>query len=787
MKIIYIRLHLYRYFKAENMPQFWKQFINNPKSVSSDSITVPSRKDSDSTSANISTSIPSVKKLSIIAATATTTTTLATATADLNPNKTTSSASPPRIRPILSTRPNSFHTSSNHNVKTNIYNNTNKLSSQIVITQSDDYKMYRDTFLNNKHGFNGHVFGVSLCDSLSAASAEVIVQSELVSFGRIPIVVAKCGAFLKSNGLETSGIFRIAGNSKRVKELQYIFSHGPDYGSKFNNWDGYSVHDVASLLRRFLNNLQEPLIPLSLYEEFRNPLRNRPRILKHMALHNVSHPNADKTNSLPLNSLKDKTSNNKSNTNSNTNSNNSSKDTSNNTDTKENVHTESACNKISNSTKGQENPVTPSETTNDNNIPETNINKENVSDELVDTNKQSTQNNDTQEKQKTTTENDVTVLKENINKKTKEEKKEENEGEVDGEELQRKKELRHRKRLSRDIRSALKDYETLFIHLNNDTKQLTIYLLDLLSLFARQSQFNLMSARNLAAIFQPSFLSHPQHDMDPKEYELSRFVVEFLIEYSYKLLPRLLKIAKKEQQERSNNHIDSQGNNNTASPTTIKPFLKQHSSPLKNNIKPPRVTINDSETNKSSDAVKSKQLSVKRSSSSLKPPTVPSPSQLRPQSSKNIIRRPHSRSIGSVPTPPDVIVSNRRRTTLFPWLHKPGFLSDAGDSTTTEIEDADDDFDDDNNSPTMNASTNKNILTVPPINRTLSGNSTSSSSFRINNFSGNSNRPLSMVLSNVFNKSSDELLEYSSSNEGDNTGSATKTRRRESWFQRFTR
>ncbi|KAK5960965.1 GTPase-activating protein SAC7 PWA37_001487 [Arxiozyma heterogenica] len=769
------------------MPQFWKQFINNPKSVSTDSIPVPSRKNSDSTSANLSTSIPSVKKLSTITANATTTTTTtsAIATANLHSNKTTSTASPPRVRPILSTRPNSFHTSSSHNVKTNFYSNTNRLSSHVVTTKTDDYKVYRDTFLNNKNGFNGHVFGVSLSDSLSAASAEVIVQSELVSFGRIPIVVAKCGAFLKSNGLETSGIFRIAGNSKRVKELQYIFSHGPDYGSKFNNWDGYSVHDVASLLRRFLNNLQEPLIPLSLYEDFRNPLRNRPRILKHMALHHVSHPSADKTNSLSLKMVEDRDNSNKNTAT--TTTNNNSKDTSNNKDTKKSIPTENICSKVDNSKSGQENPITPSETINNNNIPEESINKENVLDKPNDTNKQSTQNDNSQEKQKTTTENNNTALKENNNKETKEEQKGENEGEIDEEELQRKKKLRHRKKLSRDIRAALKDYETLFIHLNNDTKQLTIYLLDLLSLFARQSQFNLMSARNLAAIFQPSFLSHPQHDMDPKEYELSRFVVEFLIEYSYKLLPRLLKIAKKEQQERSSSHMNNQNNNSVESLTSIKPSLEQHSSPLKNNVTPPRVTINDSETNKSFDVVTPKQPSAKRSSSSLKPPTVSSASQLRPQYPKNIIRRPHSRSIGSAPTPPDMIVSNRRRTTLFPWLHKPGFLSDAGDSTTTEIEDVDDDLDDDTNSPTMNTSINKNTLTVPPINRTLSGNSTSSPGFRINGSNSNSNRPLSMVLSNVFNKSSDELLEYSSSNEGDITGRTTKTKRRESWFQRFTK
>ena len=51
------------------------------------------------------------------------------------------------------------------------------------------------------------------------------------------------------------------------------------------------------------------------------------------------------------------------------------------------------------------------------------------------------------------------------------------------------------------------------------------------------SNENLMSSRNLAAIFQPSILLHPQHDMDPEEYALSQAVVEFLIQYAYKLLP----------------------------------------------------------------------------------------------------------------------------------------------------------------------------------------------------------------------------------------------------------
>ncbi|CAL9730818.1 GTPase-activating protein Sac7p [Monosporozyma unispora] len=708
------------------MPQFWKQFINNPKSMSSDSITIPQRNDKDSSTNHLSTSIPST-------------------------------TTPPRIRPVLSTRPNSFHTSSNSNLRSS-YNKSKDSNNKIMTTPTDDYKVYRDAFLNNKNGFTGRVFGVSLSDSLSVASAEVIVQSELVSFGRIPIVVAKCGAFLKSNGLETSGIFRIAGNSKRVKELQYIFSRGPDYGAKFNNWDGYTVHDVASLLRRFLNNLQEPLIPLSLYEDFRNPLRNRPRILKHMAMHSVSHPNANKDNSL---------------------SNDLTKNDKDNTDQKSLATTT-----ITNETTMANNTInTENETEKENIQPDV---KKDGDMDTNNKNNNTTNNNDTEKEGETQIirrEEDFKLIK-----------KEDDEEDVnEEEELQRLKKLRHKKRLSKDIRAALKDYETLFVKLNNDTKQLTIYLLDLLSLFARQSEFNLMSGRNLAAIFQPSFLSHPQHDMDPKEYELSRFVVEFLIEYSYKLLPHLLKIAKKEQQQRLNNSDATSDSFSTTQKQQEQEVStpNRNPSPLKNNITPPKVTVNNSKTDQTqlNDPNKSKQPKVKRSLSSLKPLNAGSTSSY----SHNNLRRPHSRSIGSVPTPPDVIASNKRRTTLFPWLHKPGILSDAGDSTATEIEDGDDDFDDDNNNSPTNNSSKNNMLNIPKINRTLSGNSTHSSSFKI--YSGNnssSNRPMSMVLDNVLNRSTDELLEYSSSNENENNPNTnneklTKSKKRESWFQRLTR
>lgn len=625
-----------------HVPSFWKQFINNPKSMSSENITVPR-----------------------------------------SPTSLSRNAQPTTLkRPPLSSRPYSYNTptkdrkSFSKSAKQN--NNNNNANSGT--SPHAEFKNYRDMFLSNRNGFTGRVFGVTLAESLSVASAEVIVQSELVSFGRIPIVVAKCGAYLKANGLETSGIFRIAGNGKRVKALQYIFSSPPDYGTKFNDWETYTVHDVASLLRRYLNNLAEPLIPLSLYEQFRNPLRSRPRILRHMLTHEVSHPNANKANNVTVKSS-----------------------------------------------------------------------RQNYNDDGA---------------------NDGDIEKEDAK---------------DDEEKRRRK-IRHKRRLTRDIRAAIKEYEELFVTLSNDTKQLTIYLLDLLSLFARQSQFNLMSGRNLAAIFQPSILSHPQHDMDPKEYELSRLVVEFLIEYSYKLLPHLLKLAKREQQERlSTENKKNNGDKQKTDPIEIPKITSSDSPPIVSSNKNPPVIDNNNKLDHTT--LSPISTSIPENSSDLQTSKMLEPPKQR---------RPHSKSFGSTPVPPDVIASNKRRTSLFPWLHKPGILSDTGDNgdlTATEAEG--DDYEEENVDPYGQSPSSvhsgslpkQHYLPIPRMNRSLSGNSTNSSF---------NTRPISMILTSGNDNSADqlELLSNTHSNnersnalpltEDDGDERNSRSRKRESWFQRLT-
>lgn len=167
------------------------------------------------------------------------------------------------------------------------------------------------------------------------------------------------------------GIFRLNGSAKRIKDLQEVFDSPERYG-KGLDWSGYTVHDAANVLRRYLNQLPEPIVPLEFYERFREPLR----IYQKQVQEGVEAAEAEKF----------------------------------------------------------------------------------------------------------------------------------------------------------DHAKAVETYQQLIIALPPLNKQLLLYILDLLAVFASKSDQNRMTSGNLSAIFQPGMLSHPQHDMSPEEYKLSQDVLIFLIE-----------------------------------------------------------------------------------------------------------------------------------------------------------------------------------------------------------------------------------------------------------------
>ncbi|KAL8805143.1 MAG: hypothetical protein Q9182_002125 [Xanthomendoza sp. 2 TL-2023] len=222
------------------------------------------------------------------------------------------------------------------------------------------------------------IFGVALQDSIRYANVAISLtneRGESYIYGYVPIVVAKCGVFLKEKATDVEGIFRLSGSNKRIKELQTVFD-SPDRYGKGLDWTGYTVHDAANILRRYLNNLPQPIVPLEFYERFRDPLRS---------------------------------------------------------------HQSQA-----------------------------------VGTELSDSMAQDA-------------------------------------GDF-------------------DHAAAIATYQKLITELPALNRQLLLYILDLLAVFASKSDLNRMNSGNLSAIFQPGLLSHPTHDMEPREYRLSQDVLIFLIE-----------------------------------------------------------------------------------------------------------------------------------------------------------------------------------------------------------------------------------------------------------------
>ncbi|KAH6909176.1 rho GTPase activator [Coprinopsis sp. MPI-PUGE-AT-0042] len=118
---------------------------------------------------------------------------------------------------------------------------------------------------------NGVVFGKPLKESLRYANVQISTadaNGELYVWGYIPVVVAKCGLYLKENATEVPGTFRVNGSTKRMRLLQEAFETPPRYGKNLD-WkqENYTTHDVASVFRRYLTQMPEPVIPYDLYHQ----------------------------------------------------------------------------------------------------------------------------------------------------------------------------------------------------------------------------------------------------------------------------------------------------------------------------------------------------------------------------------------------------------------------------------------------------------------------------------------------------------------------------------------
>ncbi|XP_071613892.1 rho GTPase-activating protein 36 [Heliangelus exortis] len=81
---------------------------------------------------------------------------------------------------------------------------------------------------------------------------------------QVPRIVDRCCKHIETHGLQTEGIFRVGSSKKRVQQLREEFDQGLDVFLD----EHQSVHDVAALLKEFLRDMPDPLIPRELYSAF---------------------------------------------------------------------------------------------------------------------------------------------------------------------------------------------------------------------------------------------------------------------------------------------------------------------------------------------------------------------------------------------------------------------------------------------------------------------------------------------------------------------------------------
>ncbi|XP_030234188.1 rho GTPase-activating protein 22 isoform X2 [Gadus morhua] len=103
----------------------------------------------------------------------------------------------------------------------------------------------------------GGVFGQHLEETM-------LCESQCDPQRLVPVLVEQCVSLIRQCGLQEEGLFRSPGPTNHVRELQDAFDRGEK--PKFDSTT--DVHTVASLLKLYIRELPEPVIPFSKYTQF---------------------------------------------------------------------------------------------------------------------------------------------------------------------------------------------------------------------------------------------------------------------------------------------------------------------------------------------------------------------------------------------------------------------------------------------------------------------------------------------------------------------------------------
>ncbi|XP_066303592.1 rho GTPase-activating protein 24-like [Branchiostoma lanceolatum] len=105
--------------------------------------------------------------------------------------------------------------------------------------------------------YGGGIFGQSL--------EETMRYERRYGNRSVPVIIEQTTAYIRRHGMAQEGLFRLPGSLTVVKELQDVYDRGerPDFEDLQAD-----VDSVASLLKLFLRELPEPVVPFAQYESF---------------------------------------------------------------------------------------------------------------------------------------------------------------------------------------------------------------------------------------------------------------------------------------------------------------------------------------------------------------------------------------------------------------------------------------------------------------------------------------------------------------------------------------
>uniref|UniRef100_A0A5S6QK64 Rho-GAP domain-containing protein n=1 Tax=Trichuris muris TaxID=70415 RepID=A0A5S6QK64_TRIMR len=115
----------------------------------------------------------------------------------------------------------------------------------------------------------------SILESVLSRRSNLLSEQRLSS-DDVPMIVEKCVNFISIHGLRTEGIHRLSGTASKIDELYAVLIADPFRLHLLP--EEHSVHTVASVLRKFFAQLEEPLVPVDITS----------RLLKHASGNNSS-------------------------------------------------------------------------------------------------------------------------------------------------------------------------------------------------------------------------------------------------------------------------------------------------------------------------------------------------------------------------------------------------------------------------------------------------------------------------------------------------------------------